>query len=98
MSPSFTDHCNREKTVCRPVFVLVLFLACFSVGIATAQTERPLPPPERPTGVQITNAPAGQQTRERREEQTPAEAKEDYKPAKNAPENRTFLVEPDTDF
>ena len=98
MSPSFTDHCNREKTVCRPVFVLVLFLACFSVGIATAQTERPLPPPERPTGVQITNAPAGQQTRERKEEQTPAEAKEDYKPAKNAPENRTFPVEPDTDF
>lgn len=85
---------SEKRTVLRTVVIILVLL--FLVIGAAAQTERPMAPPERPSGVQITNTPAEQEqrglSRERESEETQIQGRE-----QNRARNEYVPLPPETD-
>jgi protein involved in polysaccharide export with SLBB domain len=93
-----SGFCPRKRNVLRPA-VLLLF-ALLPVVSARAQTERPTVPPERPTGVQITNTPAEQQEQRSqiRDRETQEESQQRTRPELLPGAEFRLPPEPDTEF
>jgi hypothetical protein len=88
---------REKRNVSRPA--VVLLFALFLVVSAVAQTERPAVPPERPSGVQITNTPAEQEQRNpNRERETPEELQQRTRPDLIPGVEFRLPPEPDTEF
>jgi Bacterial sugar transferase len=88
---------REKRNVSRPAVVLSVVL--FLVVSAVAQTERPTVPPERPSGVQITNTPAEQEQRNTiRDRETPEELQPRTRPDLIPGAEFRLPSEPDTEF
>jgi polysaccharide export outer membrane protein len=80
--------------------VVILLVSLFLVIGAAAQTERPMAPPDRPSGVQITNTPSEQDqrnpARDRESEEMQSPRRGQNEPAVREP--LPLPPEPDTEF